>query len=83
MTTLETIDRLCAVTSAQADIIREQAAFIEEQLTVDEEIKRSFAEKRKAVDDELDLIEYGMRPYRNTLSDAEGHKNAIAGKEDG
>ena len=83
MSNLEIIDRLCAVTQAQSDIIREQATFIEEQLTVDAEIKKQFAEKRKAVDDELDLIEYGMRPYRNTLSDAEGHKNAIAGKEDG
>ena len=61
MSNLEIIDRLCAVTQAQSDIIREQATFIEEQLTVDAEIKKQFADKRKAVDDELDALEYGMR----------------------
>lgn len=81
MTMLETIDRLCAVTTAQADIIREQAKFIEEQLTVDEAIKRSFAKKREAVDDELDLIEHGLRPYCDII-DAQKGRNAIAGKED-
>ena len=61
MSNLEIIDRLCAVTQAQSDIIREQATFIEEQLTVDAEIKKQFSDKRKAVDDELDLLEYGLR----------------------
>lgn len=62
MSNLEIIDRLCAFTQAQSDIIREQATFIEEQLTVDAEIKKRFADKRKTVDDELDLLEHGLRP---------------------
>lgn len=37
MNTLELIDRLCAVTAAQADIIRKQAFFIENCKTIDEE----------------------------------------------
>ena len=74
MTTLELIDRLCAVTEAQAEIIREQALFIEEQLTVDEECKKKFAAKRKQIEDELDILEYGMRPIHNT---------ATCGKEEG
>ena len=62
MTTLETIFRLCAVVQAQSDIIREQATFIEEQLTVDAEIAGAFAEKRRKVDDEIDLLECGLSP---------------------
>ena len=42
MNTLELIDRLCAVTAAQADIIREQAYFIENCKTIDEEVKKHF-----------------------------------------
>lgn len=44
MNTLELIDRLCAVTAAQADIIREQAIFIENCKTIDEEVKKQFAD---------------------------------------
>ena len=40
MNTLEIIDRLCAVTEAQAQIIREQTFFIENCLAVDAEAKR-------------------------------------------
>ena len=46
MNTLELIDRLCAVTTAQADIIREQACFIENCKTSDEEAKRQYADLR-------------------------------------
>jgi len=40
MNTLEIIDRLCAVTEAQAQIIREQTFFIENCLAVDAEAKK-------------------------------------------
>lgn len=63
MSNLEIIDRLCAVTNLQSDIIKEQATFIEEQLAVDAEIKKRFADKRKTADEELDAIECGLRPF--------------------
>lgn len=66
MNPIELIDRLCAVTEAQSQIIREQALFIEQMKAVDEETKRQFAEKRVPVDAELDLIEVALRPYHNT-----------------
>lgn len=62
MNALELIDRLCAVTTKLADIVRDQAQFIEQMETVDEEIKKQFAEKREAADEELDLIELKLRP---------------------
>lgn len=73
MNTLELIDRLCAVTAAQADIIREQAYFIENCKTIDEEVKKHFADQRGPVDAELDLLEIRLRPIHNTA----------CGKEDG
>jgi len=66
MTQLELIDCLCNIMEMQSKIIREQALFIEEQLTVDDAIKREFAKKRIAVDDELDRVEYNMRSFHNT-----------------
>ena len=66
MTQTELIDRLCSVVEKQAQIIKEQALFIEEQLAVDEAVKEGFSKKREAVDDELDIIEYGLRPFCNT-----------------
>lgn len=66
MNTLELIDRLCAVTAAQADIIREQAIFIENCKTIDEEVKKQFADQRGTVDAELDLLEVRLRPIHNT-----------------
>lgn len=66
MTTPELIDRLCAVTEAQARIIRDQALFIENMKSVDEETKKNFADQREPVDAELDLLEVGLRPTRNT-----------------
>lgn len=66
MNTLELIDRLCAVTAAQADIIREQAFFIENCKTIDEEVKKHFADQRGPVDAELDLLEIRLRPIHNT-----------------
>lgn len=68
MNNLELIDRLCTVTETQARIIREQALFIEEQLTVDDEIKKKFAEQRETVDSELDSLGVGLRPFRNGTS---------------
>ena len=62
MNALELIDRLCAVTTKLADIVRDQDQFIEQMETVDEEIKKQFAEKRAAADEELDLIELKLRP---------------------
>lgn len=66
MNSTELIERLCAVVEEQAKIIRRQALFIEEQLAVDEEVKKQFAAQRDDVDDELDLIEVGLRPFHNT-----------------
>ncbi len=66
MTQLELIDCLCNIMEMQSKIIREQALFIEEQLTVDDALKREFAKKRIAVDDELDRVEYNMRSFHNT-----------------
>ena len=62
----ELIDRLCAVVEAQSKIIREQGLFIENQLAVDDEVKKQFAAQRDDVDEELDLIEVGLRPFHNT-----------------
>lgn len=66
MNTLELIDRLCAVTETQARIIREQAFFIENSKTIDEETKKHFADLREPVDAELDLLEVRLRPIHNT-----------------
>ena len=66
MNTAELIDRLCAVTEAQARIIRDQALFIENMKSVDEESKRHFADQREPVEAELDLLEVGLRPTCNT-----------------
>lgn len=66
MNSTELIDRLCLVVEAQAGIIREQALLIENELAVDEEVKKQFATRRDDVDAELDLIEVGLRPYHNT-----------------
>ena len=71
MTSIELIDRLCAVVEAQAKIIREQALFIEQMQTVDQETKEKFAEKRDAADAELDLLEYELRPIRGTVCECE------------
>lgn len=62
MNALELIDRLCTVTTKLADIVRDQAQFIEQMEDVDQETKRRFAEKRAAADEELDLIELKLRP---------------------
>lgn len=52
MNSTELIDRLCAVVEEQAEIIRKQALLIEEQLAVDEEVKKQFAAQRDDVDTE-------------------------------
>ncbi len=66
MNTLETLDRLRAVVHEQADIIWQQALFIEEQLTVDEAVKNQFAARREAVDGEIALVEGGLTPLSST-----------------
>ena len=66
MNKLELIDRLCAVVEMQSASIREQAFFIEEQLAVDDEIKKGFEKKREAIDDKLDVLEMNLRPIHNT-----------------
>jgi len=65
---IELIDRLCTVAATQAQIIKEQALFIEQQLAVDEEIKKNFADQRKTVDLELDLLEAELHPFRTDAS---------------
>lgn len=66
MNTLEIIDRLCAVTTELARIVREQTYLIENCLAIDAETKRKFAAMREPVEAELDLIEYRLRPIHNT-----------------
>lgn len=69
MNNLELIDRLCTVTETQARIIREQAIFIEEQSTVDDEIKKKFAVQRETVDTELGRISAEFCPFRNKTAE--------------
>lgn len=57
MDRLELIVRLCDICEMQAAIIREQATFIEEQLSVDEAIKKRYADKRAAVNERIDWLE--------------------------
>ena len=56
MTNLEIIERLCAVVEEQSKIIKKQAIFIEEQCSVDEEIKSKFIEGCTAIDDKISNI---------------------------
>lgn len=69
MNNLELIDRLCTVTETQARIIREQAIFIEEQSTVDDEIKKKFAVQRETVDTELGRLSTEFCPFRNKTAE--------------
>lgn len=66
MKSLELIDRLCGVVEEQARIIREQAFFIENCKTIDEETKKKYADLREPALDELDIIEFRLRPFHNT-----------------
>lgn len=75
MNTLELIDRLCAVTEEQSRIIREQAFFIENCLAADAEAKKRFRVLRKKAEAELDVLEYQLRPIRNTGDGTEGGGN--------
>lgn len=66
MTTLEIIDRLCTVIEAQAKIIRTQVAFINEQLSVDEELKKQLFNMNEPIDADLDVLEYHLRSLHHT-----------------
>lgn len=55
---LEIVDRMCAVTSLMADIIRKQAIQIEQEHIADE-----FCGLRKQAEDDLDIIELRLRGY--------------------
>jgi hypothetical protein len=56
MTDLEMIDKLCEVTTLQADIITKQATIIAQN-----EIADSLVDERKLVDDILDAVEFNLR----------------------
>ncbi len=62
MTQAELIDRLCTVTTALSNIVREQASIIEQARLVNEEV----AAQREAAENELDLLELAMRPIHGT-----------------
>lgn len=62
MTTIEIIDRLCAVTTMLADIVRQQESVIAQHRMLDGESGKKLAEKRDAAYSELDLLELNLRP---------------------
>lgn len=62
MNTIEIIDLLCGVVSRQAEIIRTQAFFIEEQAAVDEAVKNIFAEQRMTVEADIGKLERDLGP---------------------
>lgn len=62
MTTMEIIDRLCAVTTMLADIVRQQESVIAQHRMLDGESGKKLAEKRDAAYSELDLLEFNLRP---------------------
>ncbi|MCD8198381.1 MAG: hypothetical protein LUE24_14675 [Lachnospiraceae bacterium] len=66
MSDLELIDRLCSVTSTPSDVVRRQAAFIREQLAVDDAVRQEFDRAAEEAERELDIIEYHLRPIHNT-----------------
>lgn len=60
MTNTELIDRLCTLLESQAEIIREQALYIEQVLDVDEAVREKYADLRKSVEGGLESNEsYG------------------------
>ena len=52
---LETVDRLCRITSDLTDIIKKQAIVIE-QSNIEEEVKKELREMRESAIAELDCI---------------------------
>lgn len=62
MTTIEIIDRLCAVTTMLADIVRQQESVIAQHRMLDGESGKKLAEKCDAAYSELDLLELNLRP---------------------
>lgn len=65
MGTLEIIDRLCEATTLLADVVREQAAVIE-QSNIEQEIKDDLQMKRNKIDAEMDIIEFHTRRIVDT-----------------
>ncbi|MCD8239398.1 MAG: hypothetical protein LUC92_08700 [Clostridiales bacterium] len=65
MTDLETIDRLCGVIEAQAEIIKKQAFYISEVLTVDEAISDMLEAERSDIDDTIDFLKKKMQPVHS------------------
>lgn len=72
MSTLEILDRLCAVLEEQARIIHEQLLFIENCKTVDDAAKQHFADLREPVDTELGFLEAELRVDLRTACGKEG-----------
>ncbi len=58
----EHLEALCSVIIRQAEIIREQAVFIDEQLTVDEALREHFAAKREEVDKKTAQLDSVLHP---------------------
>lgn len=63
MTQMELIDRLCAVTTALADIVRQQESVIAQHRMLDTESGEKIAAKREAAYAELDVLELNLRPF--------------------
>ncbi len=65
MSPLEIISRLCDVTETLSEIVQKQQTIIE-QSKVEESVKTELRNSIKDTDNELDVIEYGMRRYCDT-----------------
>lgn len=65
MTRLEIIDRLCGVTETLAHIVRKQREIIERD-KIENAAAAELTQMEKEAEAELDLIEYGLRPYCDT-----------------
>lgn len=63
MSEIEIIDRLCAVTQMQSEIIKAQAMYIREELDINSHIKHEFADMRATADKQLAEI-YGTENER-------------------
>lgn len=62
MTNSEHLEALCSIIRQQAAIIREQGVFIDEQLTVDEALRKYFAEQREEVSERIAQLDGALPP---------------------